>query len=40
MVASMAEAAAPDIIAHFDIVRKNNRSGRQNAAPAYEQGLD
>ena len=28
LVASMAETAAPDIIAHFDIVKKNNRDGR------------
>lgn len=28
LVAAMAETAAPDIIAHFDIVKKNNRDGR------------
>ena len=28
LVAAMAETAAPDIIAHFDIVKKNNREGQ------------
>ena len=28
LVALMAETAAPDIIAHFDVVKKNNRDGR------------
>lgn len=28
LVAIMAETAAPDIIAHFDVVKKNNRDGR------------
>jgi histidinol-phosphatase (PHP family) len=28
LVASMAETAAPDIIAHFDVVKKNNRDER------------
>ncbi|MGA2641045.1 MAG: histidinol-phosphatase [Spirochaetia bacterium] len=28
LVAAMAETAAPDIFAHFDIVKKNNRDGR------------
>jgi histidinol-phosphatase (PHP family) len=28
LVAIMAETAAPDIIAHFDVVKKNNREGR------------
>jgi histidinol-phosphatase (PHP family) len=28
LVAAMAESAAPDIIAHFDVVKKNNRDGR------------
>ena len=28
LVAAMSETAAPDIIAHFDIVKKNNRDGR------------
>jgi histidinol-phosphatase (PHP family) len=28
LVAAMAETAAPDIIAHFDVVKKNNRDGR------------
>jgi len=28
LVTEMAETAAPDIIAHFDIVKKNNRDGR------------
>jgi histidinol-phosphatase (PHP family) len=27
LVASMAETAAPDVIAHFDVVKKNNRDG-------------
>jgi histidinol-phosphatase (PHP family) len=28
LVAAMAETAAPDIIAHFDVVKKNNRDGQ------------
>jgi histidinol-phosphatase (PHP family) len=28
LLASMAETAAPDIVAHFDVVKKNNRDGQ------------